>query len=368
MKDSAHRILLFLVLCPLLCFVRAEALEPPMISAESFILMDAASGRVLLEKDAYTKRSIASTTKLMTAYTALQSASPSGTARVKREHLKEGSSMYLAAEEELTLEALLYGLMLPSGNDAAECIADHCSDGRSDFIARMNKAAEELGMERTSFQNPSGLDEDDHCSCAYDMALLARRAWEEPDLLRLVSTQWAQVGERRMENHNKLLAALDGCVGFKTGYTSAAGRTLVSGCERDGMKLVAVTLKDRDDWADHRALYEYGFSAFEQQTILRRGEVVARLPLRGSALGSIRVAAEKTLQLPLAKGEEWKVDFSLPTELFAPLEKGDTVGEAVVTVGGEEVLRTALLCAENAPAQSAAERGIWTRLMDAIFG
>ena len=239
----------------------------PETAAAAFILMEAGSGRVLASRNETQERSIASTTKIMTCLVALEHSELTEKVTVKREHLREGSSMYLLEGETLTMEELLYGLMLPSGNDAAECIAAHCggSSGSAQFVRWMNEKAKALGMEHTSFANPSGLDEMGHSSCALDMARLAAYAMQNPTFARIVSTRTASVGTRTMTNHNKLLASYSGCVGLKTGYTRAAGRTLVSCVRRNGRTLVAVTLQDGNDWADHAALYDWGFAQETRQ-------------------------------------------------------------------------------------------------------
>ena len=167
--------------------------------------------------------------------------------------------MYLKPGERVTVEELLYGLLLCSGNDAAEALADGCG-GTASFVRRMNSLAGELGMEDTSFENPSGLDGQAHYSTARDMARLAAYAAGNHTFVRLCSTRSVTIGGRTMTNHNRLLRAVPGCIGMKTGYTRAAGRTLVSAAERDGRRLVAVTLQDGNDWADHAALYDWGFA------------------------------------------------------------------------------------------------------------
>ena len=158
----------------------------------------------------------------------------------------------------------LVGLLLCSGNDAAAALADHCG-GTASFVRRMNGLARELGMEDTSFANPSGLDDDGHYSTARDMARLAVYAAGNHTFARLCSTRSVTVGGRTMTNHNRLLRTVPGCIGMKTGYTRAAGRTLVSAAERDGRRLVAVTLQDGNDWADHAALYDWGFAQETRQ-------------------------------------------------------------------------------------------------------
>ena len=163
------------------------------------------------------------------------------------------------------METMLYGLLLASGNDAALAIAEHCCGSVEAFVGRMNEKAAALGLADTSFANPNGLDAQGHYSTARDMAVLTAHAMEHPTFARIASTSSAVVGGRTLTNHNKLLTSVDGCIGGKTGYTSKAGRTLVSCAERGGVRLVAVTLHDGDDWRDHAALYEYGFSQAAQR-------------------------------------------------------------------------------------------------------
>lgn len=252
--------LLAAIMTASLCVLPANAVETSAVAA---VLMDADTGEVLYEKAPHTKMLIASTTKIMTALVVLERASLRDTVEVLPGHMVEGSSMYLEVGETVTVEELLYGLLLCSGNDAALALADACG-GLDVFVAAMNEKAQDLGMEDTSFENPNGLDGEKHYSTAYDMALLAKCAMEDPTLRRIFSTKSAAVGERTMENHNKLLSRLEGCIGLKTGYTKAAGRTLVSCVERDDRRLIAVTLCDGDDWNDHERLYGMGFDTSEK--------------------------------------------------------------------------------------------------------
>ena len=271
--------------------------------------------------------------------------------------------MYLRAGEVLTLEELLYGLLLPSGNDAAECIADHCGGGVERFVARMNEKAAALGMTHTSFANPSGLDAQGHYSCALDMARLAAYAMREPTFARIAATRTAAVGERMLGNHNKLLVSLEGCTGLKTGYTDNAGRTLVTCCERDGMRLIAVTLNDRSDWADHAALYEYGFAAFARKRAVARGEEYTLAPVRGGTQTSVSLAAGESFFYPVTAGEELLVSARLPEELTAPLAAGQAVGELIVSMDGEELARVPLVCAEPVAAAKK-KQSLFERLFD----
>ena len=167
--------------------------------------------------------------------------------------------MYLKVGETVTVEELLYGLLLCSGNVAALALADACCGSVKGFVAEMNCKAQEIGMKNSSFANPNGLDADGHYSTARDMARLAAYAAKNHTFLRFCSTKQVSAAGRSMSNHNRLLREVNGCVGMKTGYTMAAGRTLVTCAVRNGRTLVAVTLNDGNDWADHKALYEYGF-------------------------------------------------------------------------------------------------------------
>lgn len=233
--------------------------DPVGTSATAAILLDADSGAVLYEKNADRQMRIASTTKILTALVALECAPLQKEITVTAEHLAEGSSMYLKLGETVTVEALLYGLMLCSGNDAALALACACCGSVESFVAEMNRKAGEIGMENSSFANPNGLDAEGHYSTARDMARLAAYAAKDPAFVRFCSTIQVSTAGRTMTNHNRLLRELEGCIGMKTGYTMAAGRTLVTCAVRDGRTLVAVTLQDGNDWADHKALYQYGF-------------------------------------------------------------------------------------------------------------
>lgn len=326
---------------------RARAVE---VSASAAVLMDLDSGRVLYERSADTRMLIASTTKILTALVAIRDGNLSDTVKVSREAAyTEGSSMYLKEGEELTLETLLYGLLLCSGNDAAVAIAEHVGGSVKGFVKRMNETAAELGMEHSSFANPNGLDDENHYSTAYDMALLARAAMGNETLVRIASTRTVTVGGRTMTNHNKLLHYVDGCLGLKTGYTRAAGRTLVSCAERNGQRLIAVTLQDGNDWADHQSLYDYGFSAYPAKRAAQLGQELAREK-------GIPLIAADSFAWPLAQGEALESAIKLDRELTGPLRAGTRVGEAVFSLNGEEVGRVGLLAGRDikAPAAKAA--------------
>ena len=267
MRRSASRLwalaglMVTVLLCLTIAPTRALAVssEPDISEAQCAIVVDSA-GNVLWSKNADQEMSMASITKVMTAVVALESGIDlDSTCTISDVDLgSDSQTAGFTSSDTPTLRQLLQAMLVYSGNDAALALTE-CAGGVAPFVERMNEKAAALGMRNSHFANPNGLDDEAHYSTAYDMALLGCAAVNEPTLRRMVSTRTAVIGGRTLTNHNKLLSRLDGCVGLKTGYTKAAGRTLVSCAEKDGRRLVAVTLRDGDDWNDHEALYRWGF-------------------------------------------------------------------------------------------------------------
>lgn len=363
------RVLVFLTVLALFCPVcRAEDSAPPDISAEAAILMDAATGRVLYEKDAHSRRLIASTTKLMTALVALESTPHlDKVITVKPEYQAEGSSMYLKVGEELTLEELLYGLLLASGNDAALAIAGGCAGEVETFVGWMNEWAADLGMEDSHFANPNGLDDAEHYSTAYDMALLAQAVLKNETLREMVATRSITVAGRSLTNHNKLLWRYEGCMGMKTGYTEAAGRTLVSCAVRGNQTLICVTLKDRDDWDDHAALFDYGFQNFPTHPLARKGKVFRTLPVTGSLIPRAEVETAADVAYPLGLTERVRARITLPKTVKAPVEKGAIAGKLTFLVGEDVIGETYLLYTADIPADTPRPT-LFQRMKDLLCG
>lgn len=336
-------------------------------SAAAAILMEAESGRVLYAQRSDEPMKIASTTKIMTALVALEACSLEEQVEVTRAHMAEGSSMYLRPGEQLTLETLLYGLMLCSGNDAALAIADHCGPGVEAFVSKMNEKAKELGMSHTAFANPNGLDQEGHYSTARDMAVLAAYAMKNEAFARIVSTRQVTAGGRTMVNHNKLLSRYEGCIGLKTGFTKASGRTLVTCAERDGMRLVAVTLNDGNDWADHSALFDYGFAHYEMRRPASLRQAAGQVPVLNSAAGKIPVCYGGVFAYPVGEGETLECCLETDECVFAPVEAGARAGEAVYCLNGREVGRVPLYYgASAAPLEQKQAGGLWQRAARAL--
>ena len=358
------------LLAAALCFAllpRAGAAEIT-VSAQSAVLMEAESGRVLYAKDGDTPRLIASTTKLMTALVALESGRsleedvtiPAEAAGV------EGSSLYLRAGETVKLKTLLYGMLLHSGNDAATAVALHCAGSLEAFAEKMNEKAQELGMTNSHFTNPTGLDGEEHYASAYDMALLARACLEVPELAEMTAARSVTLEGRTLVNHNKLLWRYAGCVGMKTGYTQAAGRTLVSAAERDGMTLIAVTLNAPSDWADHAAMLDYGFANYRMEEAVTAGQTLCTLPVSGGLVSFAALTAEETLRWPGGPGEELETRLELGgvTSLTAPVQAGVPLGRVEVLLRGEAVGESDLSCAAGV------HRDLWEPKgwLDRLFG
>ena len=263
---------------PLIYSDRAPALSAA-VSARSAVLIDASSGAVLFEKNSSERLPMASTTKIMTTLIILEKMQLDEVVSVPKEAtLVEGSSIYLRENEEITVETLLYGLLLESGNDAAHTLAVACSGSIEAFADEMNKKATRLGLQNTCFKNPHGLTAEGHYTTAYELARITAEAMKNPVFCKIVSTQKMLApsldGEltRLFLNHNKLLKYYDGAVGVKTGYTEAAGRCLVSAAEKTGFRFIAVTLNDRDDWDDHCNMLNFAFENFKTIEIAAQNE------------------------------------------------------------------------------------------------
>ncbi|MCA0985838.1 D-alanyl-D-alanine carboxypeptidase family protein [Guptibacillus algicola] len=296
------------------------------VSARSAILMEQETGRVLYEKDAYTQRRIASITKIMTAILAIESGKMANKVEVSsRAAGTEGSSLYLKSGEEITLENLVYGLMLRSGNDAAVAIAEEVGGSLEGFVSLMNNKAEEIGMTSTVFANPHGLDDHEkHYSTAFDMALLTQYAMDN-EVYRIISSTKVHKAPNENEkwdyvwrNKNKLVTGLySDSTGGKTGYTKRAKRTLVSTAERDGMSLIAVTLNAPSDWNDHISMFNWGYENYELTMIAHKGilDEVRKEPYKG------KIKLHRDLVYPLTKSEKEEVESSI--RLAAPPDKDD---------------------------------------------
>ena len=327
--------LIFAAATPVQAISNEESLP---LSAQSAVLMLFDGEKVIYEKDADRRLPMASTTKIMTALVALELCDPDTPVTVDASAIgTEGSSVYLVEGEHLTLEQLLYALLLESANDAAVAIAVACAGSETAFVEKMNEKATALGLCDTHFENPHGLDGETHCTTARELAKIACAALKNPLLRTIVSTKKTTIPHpdphttRLLVNHNKLLRIYDECIGVKTGYTQKSGRCLVSAAERDGVTLVAVTLDAPDDWDDHKTLLDHGFSRYTSRLLCSAGELLHPLPIVGGTDDYVMLAnaADCTVTLPVgAKSVETRIE-CLPFE-YATVTEGEKLATAVI--------------------------------------
>ena len=341
------------------------SLRVSAVSAEKAILLDAATGRVLYEKNADQQSLIASTTKIMTALVVCQNCNVLDRVRIPREAVGiEGSSVYLQEGEIQTVQELLYGLMLRSGNDAAVALAIYCGGTVEGFAEMMNDKARLLGLTNSHFVNPHGLDAPGHYSCARDLAVLAAYAMEDPVFAMTVSTKSVTVGQRVMKNHNKLLWRVEGADGVKTGYTKAAGRILVSSATRGGRRLICTTINAPDDWNDHEALLERGFKEFSLHTLVEAGQILGTAEASGGQAGTVELVAGEDFSYALAPGEQVSIELPGLGFVYAPVREGERVGYAHVLVNGAPAGRVELLYGRTVEAVRAPKKTFKQKLMD----
>ena len=333
------------------------------ISAEHSILLDAQTGRTLFEKNPDKQALIASTTKIMTALVVCEQCNVLDRMRIPKEAVGiEGSSIYLQEGEVLTIQDLLYGLMLHSGNDAAVALAIYCGGTVEGFAELMNDKAFRLGMTNTHFVNPNGLDAPGHYSTARDMAILAAYAMDNPIFAQTVSTKTVKAGNRTLRNHNKLLWQVPGADGVKTGYTKAAGRILVSSATRQGRRLIAVTMNAPNDWNDHSILLEDGFARYSVQQVVKAGECIGTIEIAGGQEGVAELIAEQDYFYPLAKGETPEILFPGTGFVYAPVVQGQEAGFAYVMLGEKVAGKVAVVYGNTVEKMPEQKKSFWKKL------
>lgn len=303
-------------------------------------LMNAVTGEVIYENNMHEQLPPASTTKIMTAIVALENSNLYDVVTMSNTAVRsEGSSTYAKAGDKLYMEDVIFGLMLNSGNDAACAIAETISGSNEDFALLMTKKAAQIGAKNTCFLNPSGLPDDGHYTTAYDLALIARYALQNDKFAEIVSTQTKKVWpQNRTEepmffsNHNKLLNMYEGCIGVKTGYTKKAGRCLVSAAERDGMRYIAVTLNDGNDWKNHMEMYDTAFNNSEPIKAVSKGQVIRNC-------GDGNFVAERDFIIPSLKDKKTEVQLMvhIPSHIEKPINQYEKVGYISIMFNNEEV-------------------------------
>ncbi len=344
----------------------------PEVSARAAVVISADTGEIIYSKNCNEKLPMASTTKIMSALLCIESGNLYEKFTVDSEAIKvEGSSMGLQEGDIVTKYALCCGMLLPSGNDSANAAAVRVAGSTERFVEMMNEKARQIGLTKTYFVTPSGLDGEGHGSSASDMAVLAMTALKNRTFREICSSDTIQLEfgnppyKRWLKNTNRLLTMYDGVYGVKTGFTDSAGRCLVSACERDGKNLICVTLNDRNDWDDHIALYE---SAFEKASLtdIEIPENIT-LPVAGGTDERIKVSSGGE-KLSVTSFEEGREDYEFriisPPFVYAPVEKGDRLAEVSILRENREIGRMPLYACEDEEMYIPEEKGITEKILD----
>ncbi len=348
----------------------------PQISAESYVVMDLKTGEVLFSDNEKTSLPIASTTKMMTALVVVErEENLDKVVTVDAESCGiEGSSVNLYKGEKITLRDLLYALMLESANDAAVCLARASAGSVEAFANLMNEKAKEIGMTGSHFTNPHGLEDAEHYSTSLDLAKLWQCAMEYEVLREIVSTKTYKIemetgdGYRFLSNHNKLLKSYEACIGGKTGFTKAAGRCLVTVCEKNGVELVTVTLNDPNDWDDHRNLCEYAFSLYSQVSLAGEGTINVSLPVVGGEKSEVTLSNRESLDVFVKDITKVSSIVEAPRFLYAPVVANDTpVGRVVFYYNGKEIATLDLFSLDEVEIKES-EQGFFKRIWNFFFG
>lgn len=329
----------------------AVSSEQPEVSAVGCVLMDYATGDLLFSKNSDRRLSMASTTKIMTVILLIEAGEPEKEIQVTDEMVAvEGTSMGLKGGITVKRSDLYYGMMLPSGNDAANVAAIHLAGSFENFAVMMNSKAKKIGMNNTNFVTPSGLDANEHYTTAYDMALLTRYALSNDTFRNICSTKSVKLfydnSYHTLTNHNKLLNIYEGCIGVKTGFTSKSGRCLVSAAQRNGQTLICVTLNDGNDWNDHTSLFDFGFSLAKNAEA--DFDLPKKIPVAGGVNGQIEVLTQKE-SLYFFEGQQDKISYkiNLPAFLYAPVEIGQKVGTVEIYIDSHKIKEISIVASTS---------------------
>lgn len=339
-------------------------------SGKAMCLIEAQTGRILAEKNSYAKLAMASTTKIMTAITAIEHCEDLDEVfEVSDKAIGvEGTSLYLRKGEKHSLRDLLYGLMLVSGNDASVAIGERVGGTVEHFVDLMNFTAYKIGVKNTHFENTHGLDEKGHYTCAYDLAKITAYALNNPVFKEIVSTQNKKIVNadgkvRYLCNKNKLLRTFNGAIGVKTGFTDDAGRCLVSAAERDGMRLVCVVLNCGPMFEESSSLLDWGFNNFKLYNLVENVHFDNIINVSEGEKQNARVGNYETYFYPLKEGElnKLKVDVVLTENVIAPLQKNSQVGEYKIFFDNNLLFSGKIVTMENIK-----ERSLKQRLFDIL--
>ena len=349
-------ILLSVFASSLLFSTKTNALAESYTSAKAMCVMESGSKRVLASKNENTKLAMASTTKIMTAITAIESEKDLDSPFEKKKKAVgiSGTSLYLRQDEVMTLRNLLYGLMLVSGNDASVAIGEYVSGNVNKFVDKMNAKAREIGATNSHFDNTHGLDSKTHYTTAYDLALITSYAMNNKIFKEIVSCKNTKITNsegktRYLKNKNKLLSSLDGCNGVKTGFTDDAGRCLVTSCERDGMNVVCVVLNCGPMFEESAQLLDNAFKEFQLIDLTCGYAYKNKLKVEEGESEQVKFGTNESFFYPLKKNELKKIKYTYKIEdsITAPVENGQEVGEVKIFLDNDLLFSEKLYTMEN---------------------
>lgn len=310
------------------------------VPSESAILIEEKTGRILYNKNSETKMAMASTTKIMTAILAIEYGDLDDVVVVDEEAANvEGSSIYIEKGDKITLEDLVYGLMLRSGNDAAYAIATHISGSLKNFVKLMNEKAHIIGATNTNFTNPHGLYEKEHYTTAKDLALITQYAFKNEDFKKIMSAKKADIKINNqvhtLYNKNKLLTGYDGGNGVKTGYTIDAGKCLVFSAEREGLQMIGVILRASDIWAESRILLDYGFEQYTTKNVMKKGEYITSIYVENGINDQFKIISDENIDIPMKQGENIERVLNINNTMTAPIYNKQRIGSVDFLIDGE---------------------------------
>lgn len=356
----------------------SPAAAEPEVVGEAAVVMDSRNGQVLFEKNSHQRIYPASTTKTLTAIIALENGRLDDMVSIPNDACNiEGSAIGLQEGEKISLEDLLYALMLNSGNDSAVAIARHVGGSVDGFVQMMNTKSAELGAVNTHFNNPNGLPEPNHYSTAYDMALISRYAMQNPEFRKIVATKIKTIrrndpkAQTFLDNHNKMLWRYEGAIGIKTGYTVEARQCLVSAAARQGRELIAVVMKSEGNniWTDTKNLLDYGFDHFNSLSLTEAGKFVTDAPVRFgvSEVVPVQTGYSLTYNFPGDKQAEFRQEVVLKENITAPVKAGAKLGELAFYSGDRELGRVDLVAQQEVKRRISAHWWPWLLLALGLF-
>ncbi len=363
----------FLLLPMMLLFQSSPSYAMDLSAAQAAVCMDAQTGRVILEQNAHMKLGMASTTKVMTGIIAVEHGELQEIVTVgKNAQGVEGTSIYLVEGEQQTMENLVYGLMLESGNDAAVAIAEHISGTCEQFAKLMNEKAQKIGAMNTNFVNPHGLYDPMHYTTAYDLALISAYAMKNDTFAKIAKAPncampWpGHDGNKVFYNRNRLLNLYDGCDGVKPGYTPETGRTLVGSATKNNMRIITVTLNCRDDWNLHSRMLDYAFANYRLLAVVENNKNSGTIQIKGGNEYETALVTKGRVDICIKNGEKpnIEIEYDIPKYVWAPVASGRIVGYANVKADGNPIGSVPLLAQDKVDKEM--NRNIVYKMVDFI--